>query len=399
MHKLFWAGFAAACITAAFLGMASCAPSSVSQAGDTQAGDAQDTQAEDTQAAENIAPDGGEEMALGYAKEFRVWKYADGTRFIRLNDGSMFFTEPAGTDAPQDLPEGTTVLSVPVQNIFMAASSPMSLFSAIGALDDVRYTYMDADRWYIDPVSEKVASGEIQYVGKYDSPDYEALTSGGCRLAVENAMIFGKPEVMEKLLSLGIPVLVDQSSYETHVLGRVEWVRLYGILAGKEAEADAVYEAQKANVEAVQDLPPTGKKVAFFYFNSKGGVTIRRDSDYIVGMIKMAGADYIYGDPEQKDGGEGTTGVEMSLEDFYSLAKDADYLIYNGVSDKTVSTLADLTAKSDIMKDFRAVRDGTCWICNPNFYQQTDQLSNFITDVRRMTDGENDGMTFIRKLE
>ena len=31
----------------------------------------------------------------------------------------------------------------------------------------------------------------------------------------------------------------DTSTYETHPLGRMEWIKLYGLLLGKEAEAQA----------------------------------------------------------------------------------------------------------------------------------------------------------------
>ena len=47
-------------------------------------------------------------------------------------------------------------------------------------------------------------------------------------------MIYHKPEVQEKLEQFGIPVLVEHSSYESHPLGRTEWLKLYGVLLGKE---------------------------------------------------------------------------------------------------------------------------------------------------------------------
>ena len=38
-------------------------------------------------------------------------------------------------------------------------------------------------------------------------------------------MIYHNPEVKEKLEEFGIPVLVEHSSYESHPLGRTEWVK------------------------------------------------------------------------------------------------------------------------------------------------------------------------------
>ena len=67
--------------------------------------------------------------------------------------------------------------------------------------------------------------GKIAYAGKYSAPDYETVLGSGCNLVIENAIIYHAPEVLEKLRSLGLPVLVELSSYESHPLGRMEWVR------------------------------------------------------------------------------------------------------------------------------------------------------------------------------
>ena len=72
--------------------------------------------------------------------------------------------------------------------------------------------------------------GRMLYAGKYNAPDYERILSGSCDLAVESTMIYHSPEVKEQLERLGIPVLVERSSYERHPLGRMEWLKLYGVL-------------------------------------------------------------------------------------------------------------------------------------------------------------------------
>ena len=66
-------------------------------------------------------------------------------------------------------------------------------------------------------------------------------------------MILHSPEVKEKLESFGIPVLVDHSSYEAHPLGRTEWIRLYGVLTGKEKEAEAAFAKQEAALQRVTE--------------------------------------------------------------------------------------------------------------------------------------------------
>ena len=54
-------------------------------------------------------------------------------------------------------------------------------------------------------------------------------------------MISHSPEVIEMLKDFGIPVMIEYSSYESHPLGRVEWIKFFGALVGKEEEAEKVF--------------------------------------------------------------------------------------------------------------------------------------------------------------
>ena len=120
-------------------------------------------------------------------------------------------------------------------------------------------------------------------------PGYDGLP-----LALER---LPKPkEIKENLEKFGIPVLVDHSSYETHPLGRTEWVKLYGVLEGKEDVAEQVFAEQKDAVAAASDGENIGKTVAFFYITSNGSVNVRKSGDYVPKMIELAGGNYIFSD-------------------------------------------------------------------------------------------------------
>ena len=66
-------------------------------------------------------------------------------------------------------------------------------------------------------------------------------------------MILHTPEVKEQLEKFGIHVLVDYSSYEPEPLGRTEWVKLYGLLTGHEAQADKAFAEEKSAFEEVKN--------------------------------------------------------------------------------------------------------------------------------------------------
>ena len=211
-------------------------------------------------------------------------------------------------------------------------------------------------------------------------------------------MIYHKPEVKEKLEQFGIPVLVEHSSYESHPLGRTEWLKLYGVLLGKEELADKLFQEQVDKLKAIEDSESTGKTVAFFYINSVGAANVRKSGDYVSKMIELAGGKYIFSDLGAEDDNSLST-MNMQMEEFYAGAKDADYIIYNSTIEGELSSVDDLLAKSPLFEKFKAVQEGHVYCTSKNLYQSTMSLGTITSDIRRMLTGDDADLTYIYKLE
>lgn len=336
-------------------------------------------------------------MELRYASEFGVDYYKDGYRLLTIAQEDRYLVVPEGKEIPGDLSDDIIVLKQPIEEIYLVASAVMDMFVSLDALDKIGFSGLKADSWYIDEAREAMEQGEILHAGNYSAPDYEQILSKGCGLAIENTMIYHTPEVKEQLEKLGIPVLVDYSSYESNPLGRTEWVRLYGILTGKEAEAEAAFKAEAEAFEAVEQKEKTGSAVAFFYITANGEVNVRRSSDYLPRMIEMAGGAYVFdhiGDEEET----ASSNVTMQMEEFYAAAKDADYIIYNSTTTEELSSIEDLLAKSSLLAKFQAVEEGRVYCTTKNLYQSSMKLGTIISDMHKMLTGE-EGMTYLYQLE
>ena len=382
-----------------------------------------------------------ERLQLEYAKEFSIDRFENGCKLISVSDGRRLFlvpTEEAGQPEPQStgqpetgstgqpetesvgqpepqsigqsenqpqsqpetgstgqpelealseaLPDDVTVLTVPVKNIYLAASAAMDMMRELDALDDIRLSATNEDGWYIDEAKDAMRAGKILYAGKYSTPDYERILSEHCELAIENTMIGHTPEVREKLESVGIPVVVDYSSHETDPLGRMEWILFYGALTGKDEKAKEAFEAQKAAMEFAGSGEKTGKTVAFFYIMTNGAVNVRKPSDYIPRLIEQAGGTYIFGVSEDSNK---SSSMSMQMEEFYAAAKDADYLIYNSAVGGTIETVEELLEKSGLLSDFKAVKAGNVWCTAENLYQKSMALGDFASDIHVMLTEEN----------
>lgn len=336
------------------------------------------------------------ELPLRYARQFAVDYYDGGYKLLTVADGNRYLVVPEGGAVPEGLEDGVRVIRQPLRCVYLAATASMALFDALDALDAVRLSGTQASGWYVENAVAAMERGDMLYAGKYSEPDYELLLGEGCDLAVESTMILHTPKVQEMIEALGIPVLIERSSYEAHPLGRTEWVKLYAALVNREAEAETFFDGQAAVIDALRDFPNTEQTVAFFYIASDGGVVVRSPRDYLAGMIELAGGRYVFDDSLAGEGARSS--VSISMEDFYAAAVDADYLIYNGSIDAPLESLDDLLGKSPLLSDFKAVREGRVWTTDRYLYQATDIVGELITDLHRMLLGETEGMRFLRRV-
>lgn len=109
-----------------------------------------------------------------------------------------------------------------------------------------------------------------------------------------------------------------------------------------------------------------GKTAAIVYFSTDGTkVYARRGGDHYAKMVDLAGGEYIMADFEPGDTGVAT----ITMEDFFTLCKDADYLINLNMA-AHLYTIEELLEIAPFMEDFQSVKDG-------NVYAARDRISQF----------------------
>lgn len=330
-------------------------------------------------------------LELSYAEGFSVDYYDGDYELITIEESGRFLAVPENGKIPEGLDSDITVLQKPITNIYLVATSAMDFFVALDGLDHIRLSGTDANGWYIEEAKKALEDGSILFAGKYSAPDYERILNESCSLAVESTMIYHTPEVKEKLEQFGIPVMVERSSYESHPLGRTEWIKLYGALLDKEEKAESIFREQEERMESVLSGTNSGKTVAFFYITSTGYANVRKSDDYVSRMIELAGGEYIFQDLGEDDNALST--VNLQMEEFYAAAKDADYIIYNSAIDGELETVDQLLQKSALLEDFKAVQEGNVWCTGKNLFQESTGLGVMIEDIHKMLYEEGDSLT------
>ena len=337
-------------------------------------------------------------MELQYAKNFSVDDYEGGYKILKTMDGTQILVVPEEKEVPDGISKDVVVVKQPVKNLYVVSSSIMDIFSKLDAMDTIRLSSQKEEDWYVQDAKDAMARGDILYAGKYSKPDYELIVSENCSLAIENTMITHSPEVSEMLADFDIPTMIEYSSYESHPLGRVEWVKFFGALIGKDELAQKIFNEEVRLVDEVTSVEKTDKTVAFFYVTSNGLIQVRSSSDYVPKMIDLAGGNYIptnIGDPDSK-----RSTVSMQIEDFYDQAKDVDFIIYNSSIDGGIQSVQELLDKCAVLKDFKAVKEGNVWCTTNDMYQQSMSIGYLIHDMHTMLqEKDQDEMKYLFHVE
>ena len=338
-------------------------------------------------------------LELDYAQSFAVDFSPEGCAKIVI-DQETYLLVPEDGQVPAELPEDVTVLRQPLDNIYLQATSAMDCFRRLDAIDAVTLSGTQAEGWYIPEARQAMEDGRMAYAGKYSAPDYELIKSKGCGLALTSTMIYHNPEVKEQLERLGIPVLVERSSYESHPLGRMEWIKLYGVLLGRRQEAEDYFAAQLERLEPILEQENTGRTVAFFSVTSNGSVTVRKSGDYIAKAIALAGGVYAFQELAEEENALSTINIQM--ETFYDQARDADVLIYNSAIEADLDTIEQLVDKSAPLADFKAVKSGDVWCTGKSMFQESQSVGDMMLDIHAIVSEENPAegsLTYLHRLK
>lgn len=336
-------------------------------------------------------------VPLQYASGFTIDRY-EGIDYVCVPNSGDYLVISEGGTVPDGLPDSVVIIKRPLTHAYLVSTSAMDLINTCGALGDIRLSGTNAGDWYIDDARAAMENGQILYAGKYRAPDYELLLENECDLAIENTMIYHEPAVKEKLTELGIPVFVETSSYETHPLGRLEWIKLYGVLFGKEAEATRYFDEQIGKIgPMLKEQQDSGKTVAFFHVAANGMINVRKNGDYITKMITLSGGHYVPENTGESDNALST--MNMQMEDFYMGAADADILIYNSTIGGEIKSVAELMDKNPLFRDFKAVKEGQVYCTSRDLFQQITGMAEFMQDLSDVLNGTGQNYTYLNKLE
>lgn len=204
-----------------------------------------------------------------------------------------------------------TRVKIPVSKVCAYSSVHASLLTELGCQHTIK-GLCDVQYLTDTVMKDAVSKGEIADLGSSIQPDVEHIMASGADILLtsphEGSAIDGK------IASTGIPVLACADYMEISPLARAEWIRLFGILVGKENMADSIFDAvEKRYNELKMMARKSSHRPTLLAEQPYQGVWHVPCGGSTSGILYAdAGADYIFADLD--GAGSQSVGVETILE-------------------------------------------------------------------------------------
>lgn len=255
---------------------------------------------------------------------------------------------------PDNLPQGT-IIKVPVKNIIMYTTIHTSIWEEFNSLDAV-VGICEPEYLTSIKVKELLVQGKIVDCGKASSPSVEVIMDIDGEIIIASPFENGGYGQAEKL---GIPIFESADYMETHPLGRVEWMKVFGMLQGKRNVADSLFKSTEENYNRLKALAATVTQKPKIMSERKYGSSwfIVGGDSYIAQMYKDAGADYIFSDNKE------TGSVPVAFERVYEKGADSDIWVFKYAMSRPM-TYADLKAEYKPYENFAPFKNRQIFVCN-----------------------------------
>ena len=284
-------------------------------------------------------------------------------------------------------------IQIPIKSLISLSATPIGMLHKLHAIVTVKGITHRKYVWNPTLLRNIAVNrvGEFENIAQLNP---EKVLKTGANVLVFDG--FGSyPMVEDKLKKLGVVCLPNYDWRENDPLGKAEWIKLYGVLTGKEKMANRYFakvskEYNALKKQAVKQLKKrsliAGCLIGDLWYMPAG-------NSYAANIFQDAQFDY------QEKKSKGTGSVSFSLEHCLNVHKNASVWIDPGVS--SLQALARLNPKYRFL-DAYSNKEIYCYSHQANYYWENSasEPQHILSDFIAINKGEASAkkLYFYRKL-
>jgi iron complex transport system substrate-binding protein len=226
------------------------------------------------------------------------------------------------TEIPDSL-KTLPVIRIPVKNAVVLSTVAIAFMERLNLLDKI-VAVENRNLIYSEKMQLLIDSLGIKQAGSGNSLDLETLLI----LRPALVLVFGTGSTIyddyPRLKSAGLPTVLTAEWMENHPLARLEWLKVFGVLFGKEREADSIFKETSEKYNSLLDiaLRSAAKPTVLTGYPQGSEWQAGGGNSYFAKFLRDAGAKYIWESNAQ-------TGIlTLNIESVLSSGMQAEFWLH-----------------------------------------------------------------------
>lgn len=213
------------------------------------------------------------------------------------------------------------VIQVPVNRLMVTSTTHIPALEMLGSVESL-VGFPGLSFISSTSVRQRISQGLVVDIGQNEAINTELVIAHQPEVLVGFG-VDGNNKTYIQLEQAGIPVIYNGDWTETTPLGKAEWIKFFGVLLGKEKEADAWFEKITYSYQEVQQLAANAstKPTVFSGAMWQDIWYLPHGNSWASIFLKDAGGQYLWADSE------GIGSLALNLETVLDQAAQADFWI------------------------------------------------------------------------
>lgn len=293
-----------------------------------------------------------------YARNFKIYPYDSGYKLVITNNFSSskeFFLFNDSVEIPEELTE-KQVIKTPINSAIAFSSTQWSVFQKLNELDRVK-GILESNYTKNEEILSLVSEGKILDVGMSTNVNTEKIIHLHADLILYTPYPSTDYSNLEELC--GATMMPFPDYLESHPLGRAEWLKVVGLLCGREKETNQWFDSIASRYETLKEITSElrDKPSVFSDLPFENQWYVPGGNSYIAKIFSDAGGEYIWNDNES------TGSLHIDAESVLLKAQQADFWRVINSYDEPF-TYERLEKENELYPLFKAFKEKKILVCN-----------------------------------
>ena len=296
-------------------------------------------------------------VTVEYAHGFTVVNHPRYKELVMYKPGTRdtvadYILYPRSSEQPRVAHPQAVYIPVPARNLATSSSPHVGAVAVLG-LQHVLVAVSDPEKVNDSLTRHRIQEGKVQRIGRGMSKDIERIIALSPDIYLQD--LYSATEKDTDLVASGINIVYFNNWKEQDLLGRAEWLKVIGLLYGRNAVADSAFRQMETSYQAAaQQAKGTSQIVPVMYgLDYKGVWYVPGEYSYIVKAFSDASisCDFIPGQIDSRP---------SSFE--YVFRRNQHKKIWLCLMTGKLEKLSDFLALNERYIHFDAAREGEVWV-------------------------------------